>query len=91
MTHFLFSIVIAADLIVDIFFWITAFLASYFLLLRLKDNYGSFGGLFQFLRIYLHRVMRLIPTYIFALFFFWKFLVLFGGDGPMFFMYNDMT
>ena len=40
MGHFSFSFVLAADLIVDIFFWLTAFLSSYFLLVRLKSNYG---------------------------------------------------
>jgi hypothetical protein len=91
MSHFFFTIVISADLLVDIFFWMTAFIATYFLLIRLKVSYGSFGGWKSVMRIYLHRVMRLLPTYMFALFFFWKFIVLFGGEGPMFFMYSTMT
>lgn len=91
MGHFSFSFVLAADLIVDIFFWMTAFLSSYYLLLRLKTNYGQFGGWKSIIRIYFHRVMRLLPTYAFALFIFWKILVLFGGSGPMFFMYSTAT
>lgn len=85
MTHFFFIIVLYADFVVDIFFWLTAFLASYKLLVRLKDNGGSFGGWTEVLRIYLNRLMRLLPTYFFALLFFWKFLKLFGGEGPMFY------
>lgn len=91
MSHFFFSFVIAADLFVDVFFWMSAYLASYFLLIRLKEGQGSFRDWRTILRIYLHRIMRLLPTYMFALFFFWKFLVLFGGDGPMFYMYSTLT
>ena len=87
MSDFLFSFILSADLIVDIFFWMSAFLATYFLLVRLKEGLGSYGGWKNVLRIYLNRVMRLLPTYMFALFFFWKFLVLFGGEGPIFYMF----
>eukprot|EP00347_Sterkiella_histriomuscorum_P020301 403338330 len=91
LTEFLFSFVLAADFVVDIFFWMTAFIVSYFMLVRLRDNLGNFGGLLATLKLIIDRAMRLLPAYIFALFFFWKFLVLFGGDGPMFFMYQTMT
>ncbi|CDW85999.1 UNKNOWN [Stylonychia lemnae] len=91
MSDFLFSLVLAADFIVDIFFYMTAFVSSYFLLIRLHQNYGSFGQWTQVMRLYLHRFMRLFPTYLFALFFYWKFLTLFGGEGPMFFMYSTQT
>lgn len=87
MSDFLFSIVLAADFMVDIFFWMTAFISTYLMLVRLRDNLGNFGGVFATLKIYIDRAMRLLPAYMFSLFFFWKFLVLFGGDGPMFFMY----
>jgi len=40
MSDFLFSLVLSADFIVDIFFFITAFISSYFLLIRLSSNYG---------------------------------------------------
>lgn len=53
MTHILFGVVLSADLLVDIFFWMTAFLATYFLLIRLKENGGKFGGYKAILRIYL--------------------------------------
>lgn len=61
------------------------------MLVRLRDNLGNFGGLFATIKLYIDRIMRLMPANIFALFFFWKFLVLFGGDGPMFFMYQTLT
>jgi hypothetical protein len=41
--------------------------------------------------IYMHRIVRLLPLYFFAIMFFWKFLVLFGGDGPLFYMYQTTT
>jgi peptidoglycan/LPS O-acetylase OafA/YrhL len=90
MASFLFSIVLSAEQVVDIFFWLTAFLGSYFLLCKLKERDGLFppGGIAM---IYLNRLVRLLPLYMFAMFFFWKFLVLFGGDGPLFFQYQTTT
>jgi peptidoglycan/LPS O-acetylase OafA/YrhL len=85
MESSIFSLVISAELAVDIFFWLTAFLSCYLLLKKMNENEGNIGSI---LKIYINRVMRLLPLYAFTLFFFWKFLVLFGGDGPMFFMYN---
>lgn len=88
MDNALFTLVISAELAVDLFFWLTAFLGCFFLLNRMHDNDGNIGSI---LKIYLHRFMRLFPLMAFTLFFFWKFLVLYGGDGPMFFMYDTMT
>jgi peptidoglycan/LPS O-acetylase OafA/YrhL len=88
MEDALFTVVISAELAVDIFFWLTAFLSCFFLLNRMNDNDGNIGSVFK---IYLNRFMRLFPLYAFTLFFFWKFLVLYGGDGPMFFMYDTTT
>jgi peptidoglycan/LPS O-acetylase OafA/YrhL len=53
----------AAFFSVDIFFFITGFLMSYFLLIDLEKRHGkvSWGIL------YLHRVLRLLPTLAFAL------------------------
>jgi peptidoglycan/LPS O-acetylase OafA/YrhL len=60
----------------------SAFLASYFLLLKMQENEGSFGSVWK---IYLCRIMRILPVYAFILLFAWKFLVLFGGDELIFF------
>lgn len=88
MGDFLFNLVLSAEHVVDIFFWLTAFLGSYFMLNKLKENNGSMGswGL-----IYVNRIVRLLPLYMFSMFFFMKFLVLFGGDGPLFYMYQTTT
>ena len=89
MSDFLFSVVLSAELVVDVFFWLSAFLGTYFLLIKIKESAeGELGNVFK---IYLDRLIRLLPTYMFAIFFFWKFIVLFGGDGPMFYMYNSST
>jgi len=85
MSDTLFTIVISAELAVDIFFWLTAFLASYFLLVKMDDNCGNYGSI---IKIYFNRFMRLFPLYLFTLLFFWKFIALYGGEGPMFFMYE---
>lgn len=84
----MFSLVISAELAVDIFFWLSAFLSSYYLLIKMNDNDGNIGS---YLKIYFARIARLWPLYCFALLFFWKFLVLFGGDGPMFYMYETAS
>jgi len=88
MEGIFFGLVIQAELIVDIFFWLSAFLASYFMLVHIHNNSGSLGS---WPRIYIKRVVRILPAYAFTLFFFWKVLVLFGGDGPRFFMYEEST
>jgi peptidoglycan/LPS O-acetylase OafA/YrhL len=85
MSDSLFTIVIAAELAVDIFFWLSSFLACYFLLMRMNDNEGNLGSV---MKIILNRVVRLLPLYIFALLFYWKLIVIYGGEGPMFFMYD---
>ena len=41
--------------------------------------------------IILNRLMRLAPLYYFTVLFFWKFMPLFGGDGPAFFQYDSST
>jgi len=88
VTSFGFSVVLAGDLAVDIFFWLTAFLACYFLLNKMHDNDGDLGSI---AKILMNRYVRLFPLYFFTLFFFWKFIVVFGGDGPMFFMYSEVN
>ena len=90
MGDFFFSMVLSAEHAVDIFFWLTGFLGSYLLLSKLKERDGLFppGG---WAMIYLNRIVRLLPLYLFAILFFWKFLALFGGDGPQFFMYKTTT
>jgi hypothetical protein len=83
MEHWLFSIVLSAEHTVDIFFWLTAFLGSYAILAKMNEM-QNVKALSWFM-IYLNRVVRLLPLYMFAMFFFWKFLVLYGGSGPLFY------
>jgi len=88
MSHFLFSVVLSAEHVVDCFFWMTGFLGIYFILkkMQMQDGIMESTGF-----IYMHRIVRLLPLYFFAIMFFWKFLVLFGGDGPLFYMYQTTT
>lgn len=37
------------------------------------------------------RFMRLWPLYVFTLLFFWRFMPLFGGEGPLFYEYEAMN
>ena len=80
-----FSIVISADLVADIFFWISAFLGTYQLLVRMRLNDGKLPNN-KFVLIF-GRFIRLWPLYVFTLLFFWRFIPLFGGEGPLFFEY----
>ena len=84
-----FGIVLSADLFADIFFWISAFLASYQLLVRMRINDGKLPSN-KFVLIF-SRFIRLWPLYVFTLLFFWRFMPLFGGDGPLFFEYQNMN
>lgn len=88
MENFIFSAVLSADHVTDVFFWMTAFIGSYFMLTKMKKQDGFLGSK---LFIYVNRAVRLLPLYVFAIFFFWKFLVLFGGDGPLFHQYSSNT
>jgi len=81
--------VLSADLIVDSFFWISAFLASYQLLVRMKLNDGKLPN--NKFALCFNRFIRLWPLYVFTLLFFWRFIPLFGGEGPLFFEYQNMN
>lgn len=39
-------------------------------------------------RIFFERYLRLVPLYIFMIFFSWKFISLFGGAGPKFYEFD---
>lgn len=86
-TSHYFSFIISADLFVDCFFWLGAFLASYQLLMRMSINEGRLPS--GKCKLYLSRMARLLPLYVFTLLFFWRFAVLFGGEGPLFFQYSE--
>lgn len=88
MESFIFSAVLSAEHVTDVFFWMTAFIGSYFMLAKMQKQDGFLGSTFF---IYVNRVVRLLPLYVFTIFFFWKFLVLFGGDGPLFHQYQSNT
>ena len=88
MGDFIFSAVLSAEHVVDCFFWLTAFLGVYFMLKKLQRQDGVQDNTAF---IYLNRAVRLLPLYFFAIMFFWKFLVIFGGDGPLFYMYETTT
>jgi len=72
-----FDFILSADLVVDVFFWLGSFLASYQLLMRMSLNEGRLP--YSKIKIYLCRMARLWPLYVFSLLFFWKIMVLFGG------------
>jgi hypothetical protein len=88
MESFIFSAVLSAEHVTDVFFWMTAFIGSYFMLAKMQKQDGFLGSK---LFIYVNRVVRLLPLYVFTIFFYWKFLVLFGGDGPLFHQYQSNT
>ena len=82
-----FSLALGSDLVVDSFFWLSAFLGSYQLLNRMRLNDGKLPSKFMLI---FTRWWRIWPLYFFALLVFWRFIPLLG-TGPLFFAYaqND--
>lgn len=62
---------------VDSFFYISGFLVAYLTSREMSRRKGNF----PFISYYLHRILRLTPTYMFVLFFFW-FLTTHFINGP---------
>ena len=62
---------------VDSFFFLSGFLVSYLTLREMNRNKGRF----PFVSFYVHRILRLTPTYMFTLFFYW-YLAVHLTDGP---------
>lgn len=83
ITSLEFTWILWADLQVDVFYWVTGFLLSFSFLKKLQINNGVLWA--HPLRILLERYLRLLPLYVFMIFFAWLFIVLFGGAGPRFY------
>ncbi|KAJ5066802.1 o-acyltransferase [Anaeramoeba ignava] len=76
--RFTFQIIPGAQFGVDTFFFLSGFLVSYLMLKKMKQNNGKFVNLWKF---YLHRYIRLAPTFTFILFFSYT-LAPYLGYGP---------
>jgi len=73
---------------VDVFFWLSGFLATISILnqfQKLMD--GKKFKISIILFTYLHRFLRIWPTYIFAIGIFWLYSP-FWGSGPLWFVYQ---
>jgi peptidoglycan/LPS O-acetylase OafA/YrhL len=68
-SRFSFQAVTSAFFAVDSFFFLSGVLVAYLTLRQMKKAKG--GIRFPFLKYYLHRILRLTPTYAFVLFFAW--------------------
>ncbi len=62
---------------VDSFFFLSGLLVAYLTFRHMKRS----NGRFPFVVYYVHRILRLTPTYMFVLFFYW-FLTVHMGNGP---------
>jgi peptidoglycan/LPS O-acetylase OafA/YrhL len=82
-----FYVILQADLQCGIFYWITGFTLSFSLLKKIHQNDGHFWT--NPIRIFLERYWRLTPLYVFMILFLWKFISLTGGEGPMFYQYEE--
>ena len=63
---------------VDSFFFLSGLLVAYLTFRMMQRNKGRF----PFIPFYVHRILRLTPTYMFVLFFYW-FLTVHLGTGPI--------
>ena len=79
--------VLEADLISDIFFWMSGFLLSYYILLKMHKNGGNLWA--STLRLAFERYLRIAPLYFFMIFFLWRFIGLLGGAGPRFYEFES--
>ena len=76
-SRFTFQAIGNAFFSVDSFFFLSGLLVAYLTMRQMKRK----NGRFPFLTYYLHRYLRLTPTYAFVLFFIW-FLMMHLADGP---------
>ena len=77
LSRFTFQAIGNAFFSVDSFFFLSGLLVAYLSMRQMKQRKGRF----PFVAYYLHRYLRLTPTYAFVLFFVW-FLTMHLGDGP---------
>ena len=83
VSRFSFQAVGNAFFSVDSFFFLSGVLVAYLTLREMKKK----GGYFPFLHYYIHRYLRLTPTYMFVLFFA-MFLTRHLADGPFMALYD---
>jgi peptidoglycan/LPS O-acetylase OafA/YrhL len=79
MSRFSFQPLCNAFFAVDTFFVMSGLLVTYLSMRQMKRKKGRF----PFLTYYLHRYLRLTPTYAFVLFFIWL-LIMHLADGPIY-------
>ena len=79
LSRFTFQAISNGFFSVDSFFFLSGLLVAYLTFREMKRKKGRF----PFLMYYLHRYLRLTPTYAFVLFFVWL-LMMYLGEGPTF-------
>lgn len=72
-----FQIILNATFSVDVFFYLSGFLTTYFVLKELRQRNGHVNWILMII----HRIWRLTPMMILALFFFWQVIPTLG-NGP---------
>ena len=72
------QVIINGFLSVDSFFFLSGVLVSYLTLREMKRRKGTF----PLVPYYLHRILRLTPTYMFVLFFYWFFTMYLAQGTP---------
>ena len=83
LPRFASQVIINGFFSVDSFFFLSGVLVSYLTLREMKRRNGKF----PLVPYYLHRIIRLTPTYMFVLFFFW-FLSMFLAQGTPAYQYT---
>ena len=79
--RFTFQAVVNGYFAVDTFFFLSGLLMAFLTLRQMARRQGRFYKRFPFLMYYLHRYLRLTPTYAFVVFFWW-FMTTYLADGP---------
>eukprot|EP01022_Parablepharisma_sp_SALTPOND_P028904 TRINITY_DN71_c0_g1_i1.p1 TRINITY_DN71_c0_g1~~TRINITY_DN71_c0_g1_i1.p1 ORF type:complete len:723 (+),score=40.19 TRINITY_DN71_c0_g1_i1:100-2169(+) len=81
---FAYSYILSAPFSVDVFFFLSGFLAAYFLLHEIFSSHGKL----PLFHIYLHRILRIFPLFL-ATFLIFCFVLPFFGTGPGFYNYYN--
>mmetsp|Transcript_14699 Transcript_14699/g.2421 ORF Transcript_14699/g.2421 Transcript_14699/m.2421 type:complete len:110 (+) Transcript_14699:104-433(+) len=73
------AIIYGGEYGVDVFFWMSGFLMAYFFIGQLTRK--SSLSYYEWFMVYFHRFFRILPAYMFTLFFAWSYIK-YMGYGP---------
>ena len=83
VAHWSFMFILSADLICDVFYWMSGFVFAFALLKKQHLNGGTWWT--HPIKLFIERIARFYPLYVFMHLFLWLYMGAIGGAGPRFF------